>query len=216
MAFTTGGPYENRVISPRSPYNWYYTGGTENGAGDVLDDIYSGHVLLYESNECEVTVHRISGSEFGTIATVQLPPDDDTPPANVPPSCSIALDKTTGAVNTPFKISANAADPDGSVSRVEYYAGITKLGQTTAVPPRVDLDAGRDGQLRRQSHCLRQPLALGRVQRRCRYRHRHLQSRTAYRFHYGPCYRQSGYRHCSLSYGNERQRYDQQSGVFRQ
>lgn len=56
--------------------------------------------------------------------------------SNVPPSVSITspLDESTVDVGTDLTISASAADTDGSIVKVEFYSGTTKLGEDTTAP----------------------------------------------------------------------------------
>nr|PZN56885.1 MAG: hypothetical protein DIU61_03220 [Bacteroidota bacterium] len=59
-----------------------------------------------------------------------------TTPTNQRPQGAISSpsNNSTFAVGTPIEIRANAADPDGSVSKVEFFAGNTKLGEDTSSP----------------------------------------------------------------------------------
>ncbi|MFA5344614.1 MAG: Ig-like domain-containing protein, partial [Kiritimatiellia bacterium] len=59
-----------------------------------------------------------------------------TTPANVPPVVSLTGPANGAGFSAPANITltANASDADGTVSRVEFYAGVTKLGQSTVVP----------------------------------------------------------------------------------
>jgi gliding motility-associated-like protein len=59
-----------------------------------------------------------------------------TTPTNQRPQGSIASpsNNSTFALGTPIEIRANAADPDGSVTKVEFFAGNTKLGEDTSAP----------------------------------------------------------------------------------
>ncbi len=58
-------------------------------------------------------------------------------PTNQPPT--VTLDAlaagTTYTAPATFLISASASDADGSVARVEFYAGLTKIGETTSASP---------------------------------------------------------------------------------
>jgi hypothetical protein len=79
----------------------------------------------------------VSATSAPVNITVQLPP------TNLPPAVSI-INPTNGAVfYTPVNISllARAADPDGSVTNVEFFAGTTDLGRGQPVvldPPGVN------------------------------------------------------------------------------
>jgi hypothetical protein len=57
-------------------------------------------------------------------------------PGNQPPTVAITSPSNQSAYTAPasFTITANAADSDGSVAKVEYFAGSTKLGQSTSAP----------------------------------------------------------------------------------
>jgi hypothetical protein len=83
---------------------------------------------------------------FGTSITsapVNVTVQEGPPPTNLPPIVEI-FSPTNGAVfNTPASISliARAADPDGSVTNVEFFAGTTDLGRGLPVvldPPGVN------------------------------------------------------------------------------
>jgi hypothetical protein len=70
-------------------------------------------------------------------------PPPPTPP-NQPPTVSLTS-PTNGAIFiAPAKISlaATAADPDGSVARVEFFSGTTKLGEDTSAPYTLQWNAG--------------------------------------------------------------------------
>ena len=60
----------------------------------------------------------------------------DTPPANAPPTVSITAPSSGATYTTPasITITANASDSDGTVSKVEFYQGATKLGEDTGAP----------------------------------------------------------------------------------
>jgi len=58
------------------------------------------------------------------------------PPSNQSPTVSLTSPSNGASFTSPAKISlaANAADPDGSVTRVEFFNGGTKLGEDTSAP----------------------------------------------------------------------------------
>jgi hypothetical protein len=74
--------------------------------------------------------------------------DDSAPPPPPPPNQLPSVSLTSpasGAVYTaPAKIqlAANAADTDGSVARVEFFSGTTKLGEDTSAPYTLQWNAG--------------------------------------------------------------------------
>jgi hypothetical protein len=55
---------------------------------------------------------------------------------NQPPTVSLTApaDGAAFAVGTPITITADAADSDGTVAKVEFYAGLVKLGEDTTAP----------------------------------------------------------------------------------
>ena len=68
-------------------------------------------------------------------------------PSNQPPTVSISqpLDGAAFVAPASITLNANAADPDGSISKVEYYAGSAKIGEATSSPYAVswaDVPAG--------------------------------------------------------------------------
>ncbi len=67
-----------------------------------------------------------------TVTAVVVPP----PPANPPPTVSLTspANNATFTVGTTINIAANAADANGTVAKVEFFAGTTKLGEKAAAP----------------------------------------------------------------------------------
>jgi Bacterial Ig domain/Divergent InlB B-repeat domain/Repeat of unknown function (DUF5648) len=68
-----------------------------------------------------------------TIVNVNI---TNTPPPNQPPTVSITAPANNAAFPTgsAVNISATAADSDGTVARVEFFVGATKIGEATAAP----------------------------------------------------------------------------------
>jgi hypothetical protein len=58
------------------------------------------------------------------------------PPPNQPPTVSLVqpAQGATFSAGQPITLAAQAQDSDGSVQRVEFYAGVVKLGEATAAP----------------------------------------------------------------------------------
>ncbi len=65
-------------------------------------------------------------------------------PPNQSPTVSLTSPSNGASFRSPAKITlaANAADPDGSVARVEFFNGGTKLGQDTSAPYRYTWNIG--------------------------------------------------------------------------
>src|SRR5690606_35645876 len=70
-----------------------------------------------------------------------------TPPANKAPQGSIAAptDNSAFAEGTTITIRANASDSDGTVTKVEFYDGSTKLGEDTSSPYTFDWKGATPG-----------------------------------------------------------------------
>jgi hypothetical protein len=68
-----------------------------------------------------------------TTGAVSPPPP---PPANQAPTASITAPTSGSSFSAPasITIAANASDPDGSVTKVEFFQGSTKLGEDTTSP----------------------------------------------------------------------------------
>jgi Domain of unknown function (DUF1929)/Bacterial Ig domain len=66
------------------------------------------------------------------------------PPPNQPPTVSLTSPAHGAVYTAPAKIplAATAADPDGSVARVEFFNGQTKLGEDTSAPYTLQWNAG--------------------------------------------------------------------------
>jgi Bacterial Ig domain len=64
------------------------------------------------------------------------PPPPPPPPSNQPPTVSLTSPANGASFTAPARIplAATAADPDGSVARVEFFNGATKLSEDTSAP----------------------------------------------------------------------------------
>jgi hypothetical protein len=86
----------------------------------------------------------VTGAALGTHTLTAMVTDSNSATAtsapvnvtvvNLAPTVSIASPANGASVGTSFTISANAADPDGTVSSVAFYDGATLLGTDTASP----------------------------------------------------------------------------------
>lgn len=57
-----------------------------------------------------------------------------TTPANVAPTVSLSVPSSNLTLGSALVLQANASDSDGSVAKVEFFSGTTKLGEDTAAP----------------------------------------------------------------------------------
>jgi hypothetical protein len=75
------------------------------------------------------------------------PPPPPPPPTNEAPTVSLTSPLNGASFTSPAKITlaANAADSDGSVVRVEFFNGATKLGEDTSAPFTTQWNTGAAG-----------------------------------------------------------------------
>jgi len=86
-------------------------------------------------------------ASFSRVVELEAYGSSGGAPANQPPSVSISQPVEGATFERPVDITLNAtaADSDGSVAKVEYYAGSTKIGEAFAAPYTVvwtDVPAG--------------------------------------------------------------------------
>jgi Galactose oxidase-like, Early set domain/Bacterial Ig domain len=82
-----------------------------------------------------------------TVDAAAPPPPPPPPPPNQPPSVSLTSPANGAIFTSPAKLSlaANASDADGTVVRVEFFNGGTKLGEDTSAPYTVQWNVGASG-----------------------------------------------------------------------
>lgn len=83
-----------------------------------------------------VTAHNNGTIATATFDSVSVTPAGGGPPPNAPPSVSIASPASGATFTSPASITltAGAADADGSINRVDFYAGGTFIGSATSSP----------------------------------------------------------------------------------
>lgn len=67
--------------------------------------------------------------------------------ANIAPSASLSTAATQVSVGDTIKLSAVAADPDGTVAKIDYFLGATKIGTTMSAPHTMNYVAAAAGSL---------------------------------------------------------------------
>jgi hypothetical protein len=79
--------------------------------------------------------------------TITVTDDDVPPPTNAPPSVAIVTPRTLDVLpaEAPVRIEVQAADPEGPISRVEFYANGTLIGTDTSSPFRWEWRSGVPG-----------------------------------------------------------------------
>ncbi len=78
----------------------------------------------------EVTVNFEGKSFVGEAATVTV----ENVVQNVPPTVSLSASPTSANVGQSVTLTATATDSDGTVAKVEFFDGATKLGEDTTSP----------------------------------------------------------------------------------
>ena len=78
--------------------------------------------------------HTIATPAANTTFTATF--TDIGPATNDPPTVALTApaNGSTGTTGTPISLTATASDADGSVAKVEFYDGATKLGEDTSSP----------------------------------------------------------------------------------
>jgi glucose/arabinose dehydrogenase len=96
-----------------------------NQNDNLIDLLFNGRV-----DELRLYNRALSDSEIFALF------NDGAPPSNVPPSVSLTGPANGATYTAPAAItfSANASDPDGSIQRVEFYNGATKVGEDISAP----------------------------------------------------------------------------------
>ena len=71
-----------------------------------------------------------------SVTTIALSAVGSPPPANLPPAVVMTAPVTNAAAIAPasFALAATATDTDGTIAKVEFFNGATKLGEDTTAP----------------------------------------------------------------------------------
>ena len=106
------GPVPPGIIDTGILGKWHYA---------AYYDVFVG---LEDSNDGQIWIYK-------PVGWVQ-----PNPPGNALPTVNVTspADGASFVPGTPLSLTANAFDPDGAISRVEYYANGVKLGQATVAP----------------------------------------------------------------------------------
>jgi len=98
---------------------------------------YDG-ILKQDDYVLGATIYQLEIPGWGSFSVSpllqELTDDVAQGASNAPPSVGLAVDQTTAAAPGSFVLTASASDPDGSISRVEFYEGATLLGTDTGSP----------------------------------------------------------------------------------
>ncbi|MCS3795468.1 glycosyl hydrolase family 18 protein [Niastella sp. OAS944] len=111
----------------------YLMKGTSYGGGYVMRKSSGGYPGLRGIMTWSVNWDKANGDEF---ATNYYPYFFGSTPGNQSPTVNITSPANNATFTSPANvtITASASDADGSVTKVEFYNGGTKLGEATAAP----------------------------------------------------------------------------------
>lgn len=103
-----------------APYNTTLSG--------LAPGTYTFRALATDNNTAS------NNTATSTVTITILSPSTPTPPANALPSVSLQGISGTFEAPASFTLTAGANDSDGTVSRVEFYNGATKIGEDSTAP----------------------------------------------------------------------------------
>jgi glucose/arabinose dehydrogenase len=108
--------------------------GIERDLG-AADQNFNGRRYTFASwGDGGGAAHTIATASANTTYTATF--TDAGPATNSPPTVALTApaNGATGTTGTPINLTATATDADGSVAKVEFYDGSTKLGEDTSSP----------------------------------------------------------------------------------
>ena len=105
--------------------------GTERDLG-AADQVFNGRRYRFGSwSDGGAANHTLATPAADTLLTASF--TDIGPENNQPPTVSLTA-PASASTGAPVLLQASAADSDGSVARVAFYAGTTLLGEDSAAP----------------------------------------------------------------------------------
>ena len=150
---TKGVPFQRRLVNGDISYS---TSGSQSTAPHWVKLVRSGNLITgYESTNgttwttvgsdtfamgssvlvgLAVSSHVSGTNATATFDNVTVSSSGGT--TNQPPTATLTAPASGATFTAPATVdlTASAADPDGSVSRVDFYAGVTLLGSSAAAP----------------------------------------------------------------------------------
>ena len=110
----------------------FFDGATK--LGETTSAPYSLNVSGLAAGSHSLTVRATDNLGLATTSSAVIITVNS--PANQPPTVSLTapVAGTTYTAPAAITLTASAADADGSVAKVEYFAGASKLGETTSAP----------------------------------------------------------------------------------
>jgi len=106
------------------------------GATKLGEDAAAPYALTWAGVPAGTYVLTARATDNAGAATVSAPVSITVRSVNQPPAVSLTAPAAGVALNAPASVTmaASASDPDGTVAKVEFYSGATKLGEDLAAP----------------------------------------------------------------------------------
>jgi hypothetical protein len=136
------------IIDEVRVWNYARSAMEINATKDVAVTSSTGLVGRYGLNEGTGTSTASStATSSGTLTNGPLWIEGAPLVVNDPPTASITAPANNASFNAPaaFTISADAADPDGTVTKVEFFQGATKIAEDTTAPYSHDVTGLAEG-----------------------------------------------------------------------
>jgi hypothetical protein len=126
----------HRSNLPAGPVAYNTGASSDPNDGNVFVTATASPTLLVSGhNVIAAEIHQQNGTSSDISFELELIGNTD-PIANTPPNVFMTSPGNDSFYNAPadIPISASAADPDGTITRVEFFLGNTKLGEDTTAP----------------------------------------------------------------------------------
>ncbi|UOQ50802.1 Ig-like domain-containing protein [Hymenobacter cellulosivorans] len=102
----------------------------------------------FTANVTDGTLNMSTSGGTANLSGVEIWAGSATAPTNAAPTVSLTSPATSSVpVGTVLNLTATAADADGSVAKVEFFNGATKLGEDTSAPYQLSYTAATVGTL---------------------------------------------------------------------
>lgn len=150
-AMTSAGAREGAfhgIIDEVRVWNYARSGVEIASTKDISVTSSPGLVGRYGLNEgIGSTTDSSTGTSQGTLTNGPLWIEGATLVTNDPPTIAISAPADNTNLNAPasFSITATASDPDGTISKVEFFEGATKLGEDATAPYSFEVNALAQG-----------------------------------------------------------------------
>lgn len=131
QGLTSGAPGWIRLVRSGSVFEAYQS---TNGTSWTLIDRRTIGMVSSVYVGIAVTSHNVSAATTAVLDNLQI--TQSQPPGNQPPAVSLTSPTQGATFTAPATVSlaATASDADGSVSRVDFYAGSTLIGSDSSAP----------------------------------------------------------------------------------